>query len=596
MRSVLISTDLVMKSDGTWTPTEINTNTGHEMTVKNKDIDSPTGFIDNYGDYVNHVEFNQFLQSNNITKIKTIDIKTGFNKVFESFCKYYTNYSHENHEVSEDSVTVPPVEDGDDTLIIRIAYDSYAIVDDLYARDNYEFHNLIKNESFASPVTFNTGDESNIDTITTFEPSIDGVVPNYVVKKRTPGGGATGGNKNYPILYRLDTQEQLDELKLSITSDEFIQRYEFNQSALLDNRTNFIRSVDLLYGSTLEVFNLLTYKLKNAISTQNSLLVYDVEVDENGKLNDLFAGKYYPKVLPKYSLNYHFDETDLILMGDDTDKLAKDLVLGESVKSIYFNDDIINFKPSDVTNLQTFTVGTALINTFEDKTGGIFINISAVDNNGIVYDWYDGLNNFYLLQKSNDNDAQYVNTTAGDIEIGDKIFIYNKSSNEVTYLTIQSISFDIKNINTYIISLEEKKREFFVKITNETSQNELYLIQHNFGCNEWCGVYYNCGTGGGTMCMNCNKANYNCPNCGRYYSPFLCNSDRRLKENIILVGTSENGINIYQFNYIGQEGLFEGVIAQELLNTEFESASVIGDDGMYKVDYSKLDVEFKQIN
>ena len=593
MRSVLISTDLVMKSDGTWTPTEINTNTGHEMTVKNKDIDSPTGFIDNYGDYVNHVEFNQFLQSNNITKIKTIDIKTGFNKVFESFCKYYTNYSHENHEVSEDSVTVPPVEDGDDTLIIRIAYDSYAIVDDLYARDNYEFHNLIKNESFASPVTFNTGDESNLDTITTFEPSIDGVVPNYVVKKRTPGGG---GNKNYPILYRLDTQEQLDELKLSITSDEFIQRYEFNQSALLDNRTNFIRSVDLLYGSTLEVFNLLTYKLKNAISTQNSLLVYDVEVDENGKLNDLFAGKYYPKVLPKYSLNYHFDETDLILMGDDTDKLAKDLVLGESVKSIYFNDDIINFKPSDVTNLQTFTVGTALINTFEDKTGGIFINISAVDNNGIVYDWYDGLNNFYLLQKSNDNDAQYVNTTAGDIEIGDKIFIYNKSSNEVTYLTIQSISFDIKNIKTYIISLEENKREFFVKITNETSQNELYLIQHNFGCNEWCGVYYNCGTGGGTMCMNCNKANYNCPNCGRYYSPFLCNSDRRLKENIILVGTSENGINIYQFNYIGQEGLFEGVIAQELLNTEFESASVIGDDGMYKVDYSKLDVEFKQIN
>ena len=592
MRSVLISTDLVMKSDGTWTPTEINTNTGHEMTIKTKDLDSPTEFIDNYGDYVNHVEFNQFLQSNNITKIKTIDIKAGFHRVFESFCKYYANYSYENHEVSADSVTVPPVEDGDDTLIIRIAYDSYAIVDDLYARDNYEFHNLIKNESFASPVTFNTGDESNIDTITTFEPSIDGVVPNYVVKKRTPGSG----NKNYPILYRLDTQEQLDELKLSITSDEFIQRYEFNQSALLDNRTNFIRSVDLLHGSDLEVFNLLTYKLKNAISTQNSLLVYDVEVDENGKLDDLFAGKYYPKVLPKYSLNYHFDETDLILMGDDTDKLAKDLVLGESVKYIYFNDDIIKFKPSDATNLQTFTTGTALIKSFEDKTGGIFINISAVDNNGIVYDWYDGLNNFYLLQKSNDNNAQYVNTTAGDIEIGDKIFIYNKTSNEVTYLTIQLISFDIKNINTYIISLEENKREFFVKIINETSQNELYLIQHNFGCNAWCGVYYNCGSGMGTMCMNCNKANFACPNCGRYYDDFVCNSDKRLKENIILVRTSVNGINIYQFNYIGQEGLYEGVIAQELLNTEFESALVIGDNGMYKVDYSKLDVEFKQIN
>jgi hypothetical protein len=589
MRSVLISTDLVMMQSGVWTPTEINTNTGHEMTIKNKDIDSPEAFIDNFGDYVNHVALNEFLQNNGITIIKTIDVKSGFHRVFESFCKYYPAYTYEHHSVANDSVTIPNVEDDDNVLIIRIAYDSYAIVDDMYARDNYEFHNLIKNEVFASPVTFNTGDESNLDTITIFEPSIDDIVPNYVVKRRTPGG--TQGQ--YPILYRLTSQEQLDNLKLSITSDEFIQKYEFNQSSLMENRTNFIRSVDLLYGAELNVFNVLTYKLKNAVSTENNLLVYDEEVGTNGKLNDLFASKYYPKVIPNYSLNYHFDETDLILMSDDTNKLSTELMLEQTVKYVYFNNNIINFEPSDVTNLETFTLGTASIKGIDDKTGGIFINLTAITEAGIVYDWYDGLNNFYLIQKPDETFAQYVKTTAGSIEIGDRIYVYNKTSNEVTYLTIQSITFDIKNIKTYTISLEEGKREFFIKLSNETNSNELYLIQHNAQCDAGCGAWYNCQS---QYCGTCNKANYNCPNCGRFVSSYLCNSDRRLKENILLVGKSPLSINIYQFNYIGKDGLYEGVIAQELLGTGFESAIVLGEDDMYSVDYSKLDVEFKQIN
>jgi hypothetical protein len=72
-------------------------------------------------------------------------------------------------------------------------------------------------------------------------------------------------------------------------------------------------------------------------------------------------------------------------------------------------------------------------------------------------------------------------------------------------------------------------------------------------------------------------------------------SDIRLKENIVLVGKSETGINIYQFNYKNEEGLYEGVIAQELIGTDFEDALVIKENGMYSVDYNKTDVEFKKI-
>jgi hypothetical protein len=590
MKSVLISTDLVMKQDGTWTPTEINTNTSHEMVIKNFDSESSEQFIDNFGQYVNHVELNQFLQTNNITTIKTIDVKAGFHRVIESFCKYYSGYTYEFNEVSRDSITVPQVEDGDGVLIIRIAYDSYAVVDDLYARDNYEFHNLIKNETFSSSVTFNIGTEDNLDSITTFEASVDGVAPNYVVKRRTPGGS----KGQYPILYRLNSQEQLDNLKLSITQDEFIQKYEFNQLSLIDNRTNFIRSMDLLYGPTLEVFNLLTYKAKNSVSTQNNVLVYDSEVDENGKLNDLFASKYYPKVVPNYSVSYHFDETDFILMADGTDLQATNLILNQQVKSIYFNEEVMQYQLTDVSNLTTFNIDSASVSSIKEAQSGIFINITGITDTGIEYNWYDGLNNYYLSQKANESTAQYNNTTAGDIEIGDKIFIYNKTTNSIDTITIQSITFDIKNIQTYLISLEVEKREFFVKLLNESDPNEMYLIQHNGGCDANCGYFFSCENW--DKCNYCNKNNVNCPACNAWISSYICNSDCRLKENIVSIGKSETGINIYHFNYIGQDGLYEGVMAQELLDTEFEAAVIIGEDSMYKVDYSKLDVKFKKLN
>jgi hypothetical protein len=72
-------------------------------------------------------------------------------------------------------------------------------------------------------------------------------------------------------------------------------------------------------------------------------------------------------------------------------------------------------------------------------------------------------------------------------------------------------------------------------------------------------------------------------------------SDIRLKENMVLVGESETGINIYQFNYKNEEGLYEGVIAQEFIGTEYENALSKNEDNLYVVDYNKIDVEFKKI-
>ena len=76
----------------------------------------------------------------------------------------------------------------------------------------------------------------------------------------------------------------------------------------------------------------------------------------------------------------------------------------------------------------------------------------------------------------------------------------------------------------------------------------------------------------------------------------ISSSDRRLKENITLIGTSKSGINIYTFEYkykFSQAGLglFQGVMSDEV---PAEAVSV-DEHGYDMVDYSLIDVEFKKL-
>jgi hypothetical protein len=70
-------------------------------------------------------------------------------------------------------------------------------------------------------------------------------------------------------------------------------------------------------------------------------------------------------------------------------------------------------------------------------------------------------------------------------------------------------------------------------------------------------------------------------------------SDIRLKKNINKIGKSLSGLNIYSFEYKDDKygkGLFQGVMSYEVPK---QAVTVV--DGYDRVDYSLLDVEFKQI-
>ena len=74
-------------------------------------------------------------------------------------------------------------------------------------------------------------------------------------------------------------------------------------------------------------------------------------------------------------------------------------------------------------------------------------------------------------------------------------------------------------------------------------------------------------------------------------------SDRRLKENIFHVGKSPSGLNIYQFNYKDKlnlpKGTYQGVMADEV--PEHAVTRKFTKHNYKAVDYSKIDVDFKQV-
>jgi hypothetical protein len=71
-------------------------------------------------------------------------------------------------------------------------------------------------------------------------------------------------------------------------------------------------------------------------------------------------------------------------------------------------------------------------------------------------------------------------------------------------------------------------------------------------------------------------------------------SDIRLKENVMKVGDVQPGVGWYTWTWndtakaMGVDAPTEGVMAQELIKVD-PSAVLMGEDGYYRVDYSKVD-------
>jgi hypothetical protein len=72
-------------------------------------------------------------------------------------------------------------------------------------------------------------------------------------------------------------------------------------------------------------------------------------------------------------------------------------------------------------------------------------------------------------------------------------------------------------------------------------------------------------------------------------------SDRRLKRDIRYLETLGNGIKLYSFRYVDNVVQWVGVMAQDLIGTEFDKAVQKSPLGYYVVDYGQLGIEMKRL-
>ena len=93
---------------------------------------------------------------------------------------------------------------------------------------------------------------------------------------------------------------------------------------------------------------------------------------------------------------------------------------------------------------------------------------------------------------------------------------------------------------------------------------------------------------GAAVCTcNCNYCTCNC----NYSCTCNCNySDVRLKENVEFIEI-QNGLNIYSWNYVwDKHSTYRGVLAHELVGTQYSCSLTLDPAGYYMVDYNQLPV------
>jgi hypothetical protein len=535
--------------------------------------------------------------------------------------------------VDKNAVTVPFVEDDDNKLIIRIAYDTTALIDDIYANDNWAFLKLMHDTDENSiPKTYINDEEFGFDSIG-IAIRDNGVHPNFLVKKRfTPAD-----NRTFPKVLKVNTIEELEVIKQSLDTEEYLQEYIYNPNDLIDNRVKFYRSVDLIYGSNLDVLNLWCVEHGNSFEIDSTC-----DYDDNNLVQHWERPKYIYKFINHGDKDPHLsgDENTKVLMQDNSKTNLSTLQPGSVIKTISipnlpvneldYNMNSWSSSYDDFINNYQSDTATLISKNLQENWVGFFYEVETTD--GIIF---SDVSQAAVLCKvlesgSTDNYIVKFKTYAG-LETTDILLLVDTETSTIVDKSINSINISYGMIDVYTTDFEQ----IDVFLTMEESDNSKWgIMTHNYtyDCFElfYYPSCYDCGNGsfsqkGAAGCCRCGGQYNPCAapglnSClteyGNYFSSGCssygyCNgqkSDKRLKKNIKHIKTLENGIKIYTFQFKESfikktkklydediSGVWEGVMAQDLIGTQYDVYVVISEDGYYSVDYEGLGNKVKQI-
>ena len=485
MRTVLIGSDFMYDKDGNLKPIELNTAVGWNGPEK----------VEDDVDCLDLTSLYQFVTDNNFQNIHYIGNIQYFHKTLETHFSG-SSVTYEFHSVGAMSITVPFIEDNNETLIIRSAYDTTALVDDTYCRDKVEFMNLIKDSTFGSQFAYKDNTDTLVNNITTINDNNDH--PNFILKSRLPGYD----KEVYPKFFKVSNQTELDTLIANnVTSEYFLMEYLFNPTKTWEGHSFVLRSLNILFPPTLESIQVGQYTKLN----QNLLLdnvTYNsttFEVDEQFKAsyNTNQASLWKPKLV----------DTDMVELADGTLKTALDLQVGDTIKTIEIpNENGLNIDSYissqfglEYNTLASTAVYSSNIITAKQKVSILtFLNELTFEDNST---WEDTMDSRYLI----DRGGTVIFQALGVLVVGDVVLLLDTTDNNINFVrkTITSNTKRKRVFSGWFISVD-KSMLFLTKTAGSTNNQSYVSIEHN-------DVNCNCNDAGCLdACVDCPKGQPYC--------------------------------------------------------------------------------------
>ncbi len=469
MRSVLIAVDFVKDIDGSFKVLELNTG----ISISPKTIEP----------YFNKTDFDVFLTQNNITDIDlillnvgpaySVDVESG-NNTMEGLGLYieknYSGYTINRTIVDHRNQIVPTIEDSPNKIIIRQCFDSTALIDDTYAKDNFQFLKLLSDNQPSSIVkTYFNHSTLGIDLIgTTLRDNGD--YPNYIIKERFP----TKDYSIFPKVLKIDTIEELQNIKQNLSPNTLLQEYVINTNDLENGKLKTYRSIGLVYGPNLDIINLFhPFVHTNPCSI-------DLTADfTDGNLSPWER----PKYLQKYSkdttsIKYNSDSSNLVLKSDGTLSYPNQLLLNDEIKTI----NLYGLPDGD----SSLTI-SSYTGTTEDVFSNSVFSSSTIKSIGTINEnvWIRNLELSGGLKFSDiagskilvKRDGILRFMTFDYVELSDEIVVVNKNTNQFELKTILNEYFTFSNEMIYQIDVEDI--DVYLTMDESTTSPTYFVIQHN---------------------------------------------------------------------------------------------------------------------
>jgi hypothetical protein len=492
MKGVIIGSDL-LEHNGDVKFIETNTNTTiYNQGAEMLDYDSLFDVLNSNG----IVEFH-FIWTE-IDAYAPLYQEYRFKEILEQRC-LENNISFNDYLVPHGSITVPYIEDSSTKFILRQSYDTTALIDETYCADKFGFFGLMHTSEYIPKTFFDTA-EINFDTLDSVDYS-SSLHPNILIKARYPQYDRV----SYPEINIISNQSELDNIKGNLPTDYLAQEFIYSDNNLIEDRYSIIRSIDILYGSTLDVINMGGYRQSSIIPIskfENEFISGSTKLDQKTRY------KYITKPVDDISREYHTDEDSLIVDYTGSLQRADTIQLGTYIRSIDFVDfngnhganfeegklDVLGWESTLQQSRDTLAQTTSSLNHITSASvDTMYIRVTLTDGRN----WIDSPACTYYIEESGSSATRFE--VLNKMYVGDKIVITNAETSELTTLEIAELEMEHTKMTVYALDFEP---------------SDLFLVDlgaGNFGvmhnpcwcpwsyCGDWCFSSYcsgfSCGRG-----------------------------------------------------------------------------------------------------